>query len=396
MFLDFYYLMRQRGIMAAPDEWMSLLTALEMGLHHSTLTGFYEVCRAVLIKSEAEFDRFDQVFYEFFKDVPFTGEISDELMEWLNRPTENLMRELGEMKAKGILNEDTLEELLKRLEERLKEQTEEHNGGNYWVGTRGFSGFGNAGRHPGGIRIGGESKYRTAVAVAGERKYRDFRKDNKLDTRQFQTAFRTLRSLSSQSNEEEFDIDATVHDTSENAGLLTVRMKKARRNTIKVLMLMDSGGSMNYYAQLSSQLFQAAVSSRHFKELHTFYFHNCIGSYVYTNPMLSTMYSYPFEEFLAQFDRSYRVILVGDAEMNPDELHYPQYDWRTKSYGATGMHTFEEMRRHFPHLIWLNPVSMPERANYWTQTHLEIAEMIPMFDLSVDGLEKGMKKLLVK
>ena len=171
MFVEFFYLLRSRGLKISLNEWMTLITGMEKGLHASTLTGFYQLCRAVLIKTEADFDRFDQVFLEFFKGVPYEGELPQELMDWLNHPTQDLQRSLEELKSMGFQDE-SLEELLKRLEERLKEQTEEHNGGNYWVGTQGRSAFGNNGWHPNGIRVGGESRHRTAMMVAGERKYR--------------------------------------------------------------------------------------------------------------------------------------------------------------------------------------------------------------------------------
>ena len=277
MFAAFFYLLRQRGLDVSLNEWITLLEGMEKGLHHSTLTGFYHLCRAIVVKSEVEYDRFDQVFLEFFKDVPFKGELPEEMLDWLEHPSQDLRRTIEELRAQGFPDE-SLEELLKLLEERLKEQTEEHNGGNYWVGTQGFTPWGNSGWHPGGIRFGGEGKHRTAMTVAGERKFRDFRKDNRLDTRQFQMAFRLLRQLSVQGDgsEKELDVDATIHDTCENAGTLQVRYKNPRKNTVKVLLLMDSGGSMEYYAGLCSQLFQAATKSNHFKELHTYYFHNCI------------------------------------------------------------------------------------------------------------------------
>ena len=185
---------------------MTLLEGMEKGLHHSTLTGFYHLCRAVVVKSETEFDRFDQVFLEFFKDVPYTGELPEELMNWLNHPSDDLRRTVEELRGAGFPEED-LETLLRRLEQKLKEQTEEHNGGRYWVGTQGFTPWGNSGWHPNGLRIGGESMHRTAMAVAGERKFRDFRKDNTLDTRQFQMAFRTLRQLSAQEQSAEKELD---------------------------------------------------------------------------------------------------------------------------------------------------------------------------------------------
>ena len=397
MFVEFFYLLRDRGLKISLNEWMTLLLGLEKGLHGSSLTGFYQLCRAVLIKTEADFDRFDQVFLEFFKGVPFEGELPDELMDWLNHPTEDLGRSIERMKEMSFQDE-RLEELLKRLEERLKEQTEEHNGGNYWVGTQGRSAFGNNGWHPNGIRVGGQSRHRTAMMVAGERKYRDFRKDNTLDVRQFQTAFRTLRQLSAQSDttEREVDVDGTIHDTCDHAGTLHIRWKKPRKNAVKVLLLMDSGGSMDYYAGLCSQLFQAATKSTHFKELHTYYFHNCIYDTLYSEPTLWYQDSVATDWVLQQYDSSYKVIIVGDAAMNPYELRERRYNWGEGTYGPSGLEWLDKFRTQYPHLIWLNPEPMPASPSYWGQTHYQLGQIFPMYDLSAEGLETGMKRLMVR
>ncbi|MBR3641349.1 MAG: VWA domain-containing protein [Oscillibacter sp.] len=397
MFTSFFYLLRERGLDVSPNEWITLLTAMEKGLHRSTLTGFYHLCRAVLVKSETEFDRFDRVFLEFFQNVPYTGELPQELLDWLEHPSEDLRRTVEELRKRGFPDE-TLEELLKLLEERLKEQTEEHNGGNYWVGTQGTSPWGNSGWHPNGIRIGGESRHRSAMMVASERRFRDFRKDNTLDTRQFQLAFRTLRQLSAQeqSAEKEVDVDATIHDTCENAGRLEVRYRNPRKNTVKVLLLMDSGGSMEYYAGLCSRLFQAATRSNHFKELHTYYFHNCIYASVFDGPRLWQDREIATEWILQNYDASYKVIIVGDAAMNPYELREKQYDWRLHAYGASGMEWLERFRKRYPYLIWLNPEPLPRYPDYWGRTHWDLAQVFEMFDLSAEGLEKGMKRLMVR
>lgn len=397
MFVEFFYLLRDRGLKISLNEWMTLLLGLEKGLHGSSLTGFYQLCRAVLIKTEADFDRFDQVFLEYFKGVPFEGELPDELMDWLNHPTEDLGRSIEKMKELGFQDE-SLEELLKRLEERLKEQTEEHNGGNYWVGTQGRSAFGNNGWHPNGIRVGGQSRHRTAMMVAGERKYRDFRKDNTLDVRQFQTAFRTLRQLSAQSDttEREVDVDGTIHDTCDHAGTLHIRWKKPRKNAVKVLLLMDSGGSMDYYAGLCSQLFQAATKSNHFKEFHTYYFHNCIYDTLYSEPTLWYQDSVATDWVLQQYDSSYKVIIVGDAAMNPYELRERRYNWGEGTYGPSGLEWLDKFRTQYPHLIWLNPEPMPASPSYWGQTHYQLGQIFPMYDLSAEGLETGMKRLMVR
>ena len=397
MFASFFYLLRQRGLDVSLNEWLTLLQGMEQGLHRSSLTGFYQLCRAVLVKSEAEYDRFDQVFLEFFKDVPWQGELPEEVLQWLEHPKEDLGETVRRLRDLGM-PEESLEELLRRLEERLKEQTEEHNGGNYWVGTQGRTPWGNSGWHPGGIRIGGQGRHRTAMTVAGERKYRDFRKDNTLDTRQFQMAFRLLRQLSVQadSSEKVLDVDGTIRDTCDNAGTLKVRYKNPRKNAVKVLLLMDSGGSMEYYAGLCSMLFQAATKSNNFKELHTYYFHNCVYSEVYTHPGLRWDSVVPTEWLLQNYDASYKVIIVGDGAMSPYELREPRYDWEKRTYGDSGLAWLERLRRHYPYLIWLNPEPMPARPDYWSQTHWQLAQIFHMYDLSAEGLEQGMKRLMVR
>ena len=396
MFAAFFYLLRSRGLEISLNEWITLLEGMEKGLHRSTLTGFYHLCRAVVVKSEAEYDRFDQVFLEFFQGVPWKGDLPDELLDWLNHPAENLRADIEALRGRGFPDE-TLEELLKLLEKRLQAQTEEHNGGSYWVGTQGRSAFGNSGWHPGGIRIGGQSRSRTAVTVAEERKFRDFRKDNTLDIRQFQTAFRMLRQLSVQADgtEKVLDLEGTVQDTCGNAGTLQVRYKNPRKNTVKVLLLMDSGGSMEYYAGLCSMLFQAATKSNHFKELHTYYFHNCIYDQLHETPRLLDE-GVPTEWLFRNYDASYKVIIVGDAAMSPYELRGRHYNWRQGDYGPSGLEWLERLRKQYPYLIWLNPEPMPARLDFWSQTHYQLGELFHMYALSAEGLERGMRRLMVR
>ena len=397
MFIGFFYLLRQRGMDVSLNEWLTLLEGMERGLHHSTLTGFYHLCRAIVVKNETDYDRFDQVFLEFFKGVPYQGELPEELLNWLNHPAEDLRRTLEELKTLGI-PEEKLEDLLRQLEERLKEQTEEHNGGSYWIGTQGRSPFGNNGWHPNGIRIGGQSHYRTAMMVAGERRFRDFRKDNTLDTRQFQTAFRLLRQFSSQMDDSEkvLDVDGTIRDTCDNAGTLKVRYKNPRKNAVKLLLLIDSGGSMDYYGNLCSMLFQAATKSNHFKELHTYYFHNCVYSELYTHPSLRWDSEVPTEWVLQNLDASYKVIIVGDAAMNPYELVEAHYQWGRREYGPSGLEWLKRLQSQYPYLIWLNPEPLPAQLDFWSQTHLRLAKMFHMYDLSAEGLEQGMKRLMAR
>lgn len=399
MFASFFYLLRQRGLDVSLNEWLTLLQGMEQGLHRSSLTGFYQLCRAVLVKSEAEYDRFDQVFLEFFKDVPWQGELPEEVLQWLEHPKEDLGETVRRLRDLGM-PEESLEELLRRLEERLKEQTEEHNGGNYWVGTQGRTPWGNSGWHPGGIRIGGQGRHRTAMTVAGERKYRDFRKDNTLDTRQFQVALRHLRQFSGLVDlpATEFDVDNTIKDTANNAGSLKVRYKKPRQNTVKVLLLMDSGGSMEYYSRLCSALFQAVSKSGHFKDLKVYYFHNCVYSRLYTEPTLRPSNTVPTDWVLSNLSSEYKVILVGDAQMAPHEL-VTQFRYRTpdgEEHKRCGLEWLQMLKGKYPHIVWLNPGDRPTWGEYWTRTYDTIGREFPMFPLTVEGLEEAMKKLLVR
>ena len=399
MFEDFLYLLRRYGLKVSLTEWMTLMEALDKGLHNSSFTGFYYLCRCLLVKSEADFDRFDRAFLEYFKNVPFQQEVSQELLDWLNRPDtlldhanwdeEQALKNLG-------LSEDEIERMLR---ERMAEQNEEHNGGSYWVGTHGMSTFGNSGLSPTGIRVGGESKYKRAFRVAGERRFRDFRGDNTLDTRQFQVALRHLRQFSGLVDlpATEFDVDNTIKDTANNAGSLKVRYKKPRQNTVKVLLLMDSGGSMEYYSRLCSALFQAVSKSGHFKDLKVYYFHNCVYSRLYTEPTLRPSNTVPTDWVLSNLSSEYKVILVGDAQMAPYELLGGYYGQNNTGDGPQcGLDWLKRFKSRYTNVVWLNPSERPVWGDYWTQTYDAIARVFPMFPLTVEGLEEAMKKLLAR
>lgn len=396
MFTAFFYLLRSRGLKVSMNEWMTLMEALDKGLHQSSFTGFYYLCRSVLVKSEADFDKFDGAFLEFFKGVEFEGELPKELMDWLTNPKEKPGDQFDMERA--MQNEWLSQaEIQKMFLERLEEQKEEHNGGSYWVGTGGVSVFGNSGFSPRGIRVGGEGGKRRAFQVASERKFRDFRQDNTLDTRQFQMAFRRLRQFSAKAEDAktEFDIDGTIRETCDNAGKLKVVYDRPRKNTVKVLLLMDSGGSMDYYSRLCSMLFQAVSKSSHFKDFQVFYFHNCIYSKVYADPQLRPKSVIPTEWILKNLSSEYKVIIVGDAQMEPSELLDPSY----YNYGArdniTGIEWLTRFREKYPNLVWLNPSERPYWGGWWAKTYDIIRKDFDMYDLSIDGLNAALKKLMV-
>ena len=395
MFEEFLYTLRRGGLKVSLTEWMALMEALEKGLHGSSFTGFYHLCRALLVKSEADFDRFDRCFLQYFKDVPFEQEVSQELLDWLDRP--DVLRDYAnwdeeQARLNELLSEEEIEQMLK---ERMEEQKEEHNGGKYWVGTHGMSTFGNSGLSPKGIRVGGQGMHRRAFRVAGERRFRDFLGDNTLDTRQFQVALKHLRQYSGLVDlpPTEFDVDNTIQDTAEHGGMLTVRYKKPRQNTVKVLLMMDSGGSMDYYAQLCSALFQAVSKVGHFKDLKVYYFHNCPYTRVYQEPTLDPGNSVPISWLLSNLSSEYKLILVGDAQMSPHEIFDP-FPIHRENEPTSGLDCLHRLRERYCHTIWLNPDGPPAWDGEWTASYDSIRSLFPMYPLTVEGIEQGMKKLL--
>ncbi|MCR5369434.1 MAG: VWA domain-containing protein [Clostridium sp.] len=396
MFINFLYYLRGRGLKVSTTEWVALEEALETGLANASLTGFYHLCRAILVKDESEFDLFDDCFLEYFRDSDSEPEIPEELKKWLNRP-ELQQAPFDEQQAEinSLLDSREIEDMFRK---RQDEQKSAHNKGSYWIGTHGMSVFGNAGMSPDGIRVEGDSSGRRAFRVAGERRFRDFRKDNTLDTRQFQVALRRLRQFSGLIDlpATEFDVDNTIHDTADNGGTLSVRYKRPRKNTIKLLLLMDSGGSMDYYSTLCSALFQAVTKTRHFKDLKIYYFHNCIYSRLYTDPTIGPTSMVPTDRVMTIVPGDYKLIIVGDATMAPEEL-FESYSYKTvdgQVIHNSGHDWLQIVKDRYHDAIWLNPGARPEWNAEWAITYDAIAKIFPMFPLSVEGIEAGMKELL--
>lgn len=396
MFLEFFYLLRAKGLEVSINEWMALVEALDKGLAESSLTGFYYLCRSIVIKTEADYDRFDAVFAEYFKNVQTPEDLPSEFWDWLSDGERE--RDINDKGGDDFFRE--LDELLQMFYERIEEQKEKHHGGNYWIGTGGTSTMGRGGYNKQGIRVGGKGRHRSAVQIAGERHFQDFRQDNILDIRQFQMAFRKLRQYSSRVEGEktELDIDQTIDKTCDNAGMLKLVYEKPRKNTVKVLLLIDSDGSMLPYSRLCNQLFQALRKSNHFKDLQVYYFHNCIYDNLYNTPYCKRGDWVETNWVLSNLDSEYKVIFVGDAAMAPSELYRKGGNsfiglWNKE----LGIDWLKRFKRRYKKQIWLNPISESEwEWTYGAQTIQAIGEVFPMFELSLDGLEKGIKKLLVK
>ncbi len=283
----------------------------------------------------------------------------------------------------------SLDEMKDLFEERLKEQDERHDGGNRWIGTGGTSPFGHSGAHPEGIRVGGAGGGRSAVQIAAKRRFREYRSDLVLDTRQIGMALRKLRRLGREGQLTEVDIEGTIDGTARNAGDLEIVMCPPRENRLKVLLLMDVGGSMDPFALLVSRLFSAAHAASHFREFHAMYFHNCIYESVYKDALM--MEGMKTKELLRWLGKDTRVIFVGDAHMAPYEL--------TAQYGAidywhenerSGLTWLKRVRDHFTKQVWLNPIS----KRFWRHPTIQtIGEVFPMYELTLEGLEACIDEL---
>ena len=388
MFVGFFYDLKYRKVPVSITEWMTLMQALSQG-HAHNMEEFYYLARAVLVKSENYFDQYDVAFQEYFKGVEFPPEISDQINEWLESPwVKDAMRQPPPGKTW-----DSLEELLREFEERLRTQTEQHDGGNRWIGRGGTSPFGHSGYNERGIRIGGESMHNRAVKIAMQRRFRDYRSDLTLDVRQIKMALRRLRKLSRTGALDELDLDETVNATCKNAGDIEMIWKRARKNSVKVLLLMDVGGTMDSYAHLCSLLFSAAHSASHFKDFQYYYFHNCIYDQVYKSADREDVDSVDTNSLLRNLEPDYKVVFLGDAQMSPWELYDVYGALESVDRNETpGIEWLRRFANHFHHTVWLNPV----REYEWEHDsqHL-IRRLFPMYELTLDGLEQAVKKLVV-
>ncbi|OBX58050.1 hypothetical protein A9Z61_01385 [Moraxella osloensis] len=393
MFINLFYTLRTYGVPVSTRELLDLYALLETGIVFADREQFYELIRLCMVKDEKYFDKFDRAMADYFEGID-TLDI-DELMAKLgNIPKEWLELKLDpnnltEAERRLLKKYGSLEALMQALEERLKDQKERHQGGNKWVGTGGTSPFGAYGDHPEGVRVGGESRKRSAVKVWEQRKYRDLDTDNQLETRSMQMALRKLRKFARDGAADELDIGSTIKKTAQK-GMLDVQLRPERRNRVKVLMLFDIGGSMDSYIEACERLFAAAKNE--FKTLEFFYFHNCVYEYVWTENARRNASAVPTLDVLHKYGSDYRVIFVGDAAMSPYELlsvggsvEYMSQD--------TGQAWLKRITNHFDKVAWLNP----ETPSYWqyTQTIGLIKDIMQghMYPMTLHGIEDMTKYL---
>lgn len=395
MFTDFLYMLRAYGMKTSLSEWNCLMDALELNLNEASLTEFYHMARAILVKRESDYDRFDQAFLEYFKNISHCESLPKELLDWLSKAMTQTPFDKDEVDA--VWGGMSLEEIRRMMAERLSEQKEQHHGGTKWVGTGGNTAFGHSGYAPKGIRVHGAGMNRSALQVAAERNYRDFREDRVLQMRQFQMALRKLRLLSCKDDggRTEFNVTKTVDETCKQGGRLEIVMERPRKNQTKLLLLMDSGGSMWPYADLCSRLFQAVNQSSHFKDLKIYYFHNCFYDQLFTTPRCSWEDKISTEWVFHNLKPEYKVMIVGDASMAPSELldvggSMDYYHLNEKP----GIYWLKELRERFPAAVWMNPLH--EKLwdyDYSSYSIRLIRDCFPMFQLTAKGLEEGIKEL---
>jgi uncharacterized protein with von Willebrand factor type A (vWA) domain len=392
MFLDLFYGLRAEGVPVAIQEWQTLLSALEQGLHGSSLLRFYHLGRACLVKSETYFDAYDRVFARVFKGVEGTlgDDVTAQVLDWLRDPKNFPTLSPEELAQLERLSSD---ELMRRFLETLAEQTERHDGGDRWVGTGGRSPYGHGGVHPTGIRVGGPGGSRSAMKVAEERRFRDYRTDVTLDHRQLRVALRRLRQLTRNGAETELDLDETIDETCRNAGEIELVFRPPRRNDVRLLLLLDVGGTMDPYFEPVSDLLTALHEERRLRAFEPYYFHNCIYDHVYASARMSRADAVPTGDVLRRLDERWKVALVGDAAMHPAELLEPNgaIDPRRTSL-TPGIVWLQRIAQHFDRAVWINPEAA-EDWDGWQTTRL-VRRLFPMFPLSVDGLGLAVQALV--
>lgn len=389
MFLDFFYTLRRYKIPVSITEWMVCMQALHAGFAYTSLERFYTLARALLVKDISYYDAYDLAFKEVFQGIATPVELLEQIVAWLQDPQ---TRQSLTPEQLALLPQCDLETLRQLLAQLLREQRERHDGGQRMIGTGGTSPFGHNGQNPAGIRIGGPGGQGSARQVMEDRHFENYRQDRTLDIRQIQVALKKLRHLQRLGAEEELDLEETVAQTCRNGGEIELVFSPPRKNNAKVLLLMDAGGSMMPYTELVERLFSGAHKTTHFKDFQYYYFHNCIYEQVYTDMRMNKKTS--TASLLQLFDADYKVILVGDAYMAPEELLEPGgaiYYYHNND--TPGIAWLRRIQEHFRACVWLNP--LPER--HWDRSSIALVRKVfPMFELTLDGLDRGIKQLVRK
>lgn len=388
MLIDFFYHLRAHKLPVSVQEYLTLLETLQTNIMPPSLDDFYHLARITLIKDETLFDRYDQAFGAYYRELQAALPVDKEIpLDWLIKEFQkNLSPE-----QKAAIEKHGWDKLMELFKERLEEQQKRHAGGSKWIGTGGSSAFGHGGYHPEGIRLGGPSAgNRTAVKVWEKREFRDYDDQQELGTRNFKMALRRLRRFAREGAALELDLDQTIRSTARNAGFLDLQMVPERHNTVKVVMLLDVGGSMDDHIARVQELFSAARSE--FRHLDVYYFHNCPYESVWQDNQRRQSERFDTWDILRKYNDDWRLIIVGDATMSPYEILHPggSVEHYNKETGAVWL---QRLLDTWPKAVWLNP----EPEGYWQyRQSIAIIKNIMhdrMHPVTVQGLELAMRTL---
>lgn len=398
MFLEFFYELRAHSIPVSTREYLDFIKTLEsienVG-NLPTLDDVYQIARTTLVKDIKHYDAYDLAFAKVFSEYSSSDNLTHKMFEWLKKAKE---QELSEERKQNAMKLEQ-SEILSELQKRLAEQKERHDGGNYWVGTGGTSAFGNSGFNSQGIRVGGSGKSRSAIAVAGERNFKNYRNDIVLNTRNIKIALKKVKELK-KSGEEKIDIEKSIKKTTQNAGEIEIEFTREKKNNLKLILLMDVGGSMTPFSESVEKLFSSAHNLSHFKKFTALYFHNIFYDKFYKDARLTSHESYSFEELKKKFPRDTRIIIVGDAYMAPYELFqmtgsmndfYRTFMGDPNTRSVTGIEALKRLTKRYKNCVWLNP----ETPKLWNAPTIRaVRSIVPMHELTIDGLNKACRNLV--
>ncbi|MGL4414299.1 vWA domain-containing protein [Roseinatronobacter monicus] len=392
MFLKFFLSLRDHSVPVSLREYLSFLEGVQAGLVSYDVEGFYYLARMTMVKDERHLDRFDRAFAQSFQGMEAISleqvlDAVDLPADWLERMAE---KHLSAEEREAIKAMGGFDKLMDTLKQRLDEQKGRHQGGSKWIGTAGTSPFGAYGYNPEGVRIGQEeSRHRRAVKVWDKREFRNLDDSVDLGTRNIKVALKRLRKWARDGAHEELDLDGTIRSTAEQ-GWLDVRTRPERRNAVKVLLLLDIGGSMDDHIRAVEELFSAAKSE--FKHLEHFYFHNCLYEFVWRDNARRWTERMPTWDILRTYGSDWKCIFVGDAAMSPYEIKIPggaNEHWNEEA----GEVWLERARRQWPDHLWINPT--PEPQWRFTQSIGMISQQFEgrMVPMTLEGLSRGIKEL---
>ncbi|EYC52604.1 von Willebrand factor A [Hylemonella gracilis str. Niagara R] len=398
MLIDFFYTLRAAKLPVSVKEYLTLLEALKVGVIGPASQGgevggykvddFYYLSRATLVKDEKHYDKFDRAFSAYFKGVELRADFTQQIpLEWLRK---NLELHLSP-EEKAAIEKLGWDELMETLKKRFEEQKERHEGGSKWIGTGGTSPFGANGYNPQGIRIGQEKgRNKSAVKVWDQRAYQDYDDTQELGTRNIKVALRRLRRFAREGNELELALDDTIRATAANAGYLDIKLVPERHNNVKVLLLMDVGGTMDEHIQRVEELFSAAKAE--FKHLEFYYFHNCVYDYMWKNNRRRFSEKFPTWDIIRKYNKDYKLIFVGDATMSPYEIVQPggSVEYYNEEAGAEWL---QRLTQAYPKFAWINPE--PQGAWQYRQSISIVQQLMNqrMYPLTLRGLEEAMRLL---